>query len=104
MSTTSYPLCIKCGRPMRGRGVTRDQAPGTVASGYSGMCKSDAQPNTAERRNRGRKRLSVRPATTVPAEEQLDRAVAALQGWIARRHGRGVPPEESPIRYQRQAA
>lgn len=89
---------------MRGRGVTREEAPGTVATGHSGMCKSDAQPNTAERRNRQRKRPSVRPVTPVPVEEQLDHAVAALQGWIARRHERGVPPEENPIRYQRQAA
>lgn len=37
--------CVKCGRPMRPRGVTKAEMPGTVATGHSGMCKSDAQPN-----------------------------------------------------------
>lgn len=37
--------CVKCSRPMRPRGVTKAEMPGTVATGHSGMCKSDAQPN-----------------------------------------------------------
>lgn len=91
-----YPLCSECQRPMRPRRVTLENAPGTVAYGNSKMCKSDAQPNTAEFRGRERKR-----STGADASVQAAKAATGLEAWIARRHSRGVAPEpESPIRFR----
>ena len=88
----AYKLCSACGRPMRKRGVTLDEAPGTVAYGNAKLCKSDAQPNTAEFRGRQRKR-----GTGDPASRTNDTALS-LQAWISKRHRRGVAPEPGSTR------
>lgn len=85
-----YAKCSQCGRPMRKRGVTLEEAPGTVAYGNALLCKSDAQPNTAEFRGRQRKRGSGNK------DARANEAALSLQTWLNNRYRRGVAPESRP--------
>lgn len=93
MSTPNYPLCNEeaCGRPMRPRGYTVEMAPGTVAMGHGGACKSCVQPKP-------RRKSSTPPiARRKPASGADLRAadtVAGLQAFYARRYARGVRQEK----------
>lgn len=86
-----YAKCSQCGRPMRKRGVTLAEAPGTVAYGNARLCKSDAQPNTAEFRGRQRKR------GTGDKDARVQEAAMGLQAWLNQRHRRGVAPESGRV-------
>ncbi|OOP59263.1 hypothetical protein BMF89_21270 [Arthrobacter sp. SRS-W-1-2016] len=88
--------CVKCGRPMRPRGVTTAEMPGTVATGHSGMCKSDAQPHGPGDRT---KQPAPAKETAVIAEAARSRrkaaqgirhanTVAGLDSFMAARHKR----------------
>lgn len=80
--------CGDCCRPMRKRGVPLEQAPGTMAYGQRGLCKSCAQPNNL---NHVRKSAAA-------GDERIDSAVHGLNRYFTRgRYARGIPPEPSPV-------
>lgn len=122
--------CSNCSRPMRARGVLKKEAPGTVAWGHSGQCKSCIQPNTtAARRPHLLERKTVQPMhdakdqeygidgedltgfyeedpearrRRVPEAVRLKNTVSGLEAFMARRHQR-VPAEAvSPIAWGRE--
>lgn len=90
---TKYPLCAKptCAKPMRPRGYTIEMAPGTVATGHKGQCKSCVQPRR-EPKPRTVRRPSVRPEESV----RVAHVVRGLEAFYARRYARGVSPEAMP--------
>ncbi|MCC3299770.1 hypothetical protein [Arthrobacter caoxuetaonis] len=115
--------CSNCSRPMRPRGVLKKEAPGTVAWGHSGQCKSCIQPNTTAAR---RPHLLVKERVTpmygddeygidsedltgfheedpevrrrrVPEAVRLQNTVSGLEAFMARRHKRVAAEAVSPI-------
>jgi hypothetical protein len=98
----TYQRCKKdtCGRPMRPRGYTVQMAPGTVAMGHKGMCKSCVQPPREAKARTGR-----RPAVRPEESARIAHMVKGLEAFYARRYARGVPPEPVPsIAYAQPAA
>lgn len=92
MSETNYPLCAneKCARPMRPRGYTAEMAPGTVAMGHRGECKTCVQPKP--------RRKSATPP--IARRKKLDGAdvraadtLSGLEAFYGMRYARGVKPE-----------
>lgn len=81
-----------CGQPMRPRGYTRDMAPGTVATGHNGMCKSCVKPEGDESVPRTVRSVSRKPELEV----RVEHAVKGLEAYYARRYARGVAPEAAP--------
>lgn len=89
MTERTYPKCVSeiCAQPMRPRGTTAESAPGTVAMGHKGLCKSCVQPRVKPRRARRQR----------PSEDaRVAYAASGLQSFMARRYARGVPPETNP--------
>lgn len=90
MPEPTYNRCVNesCARPMRPRGYTVEMAPGTVAMGHKGMCKSCVQP---------RREPKVRTARRRPVREEesvrISHLVKGLESFYARRYARGVAPE-----------
>lgn len=83
--------CTCCNRPMRKRGVPLSDAPGTMAYGQRGLCKSCAQPSNL---------LYVRKSAE-EGDERIDKVVHGLNNYFARgRYKRGIPPEPSPIAWK----
>lgn len=93
MSESTYNRCVNptCARRMRPRGYTVEMAPGTVAMGHKGMCKSCVQP-----RREPKPRVARRPAVRPEEGARLDHMVRGLEAFYARRYARGVAPEASP--------
>jgi hypothetical protein len=90
---TKYQLCKKptCAKPMRPRGYTVEMAPGTVATGHNGQCKSCVQPKR-EPKPKTVRRQPVRPEESV----RIAHMVKGLEAFYARRYARGVLPEAMP--------
>ncbi|HEX9225759.1 MAG TPA: hypothetical protein VF885_03750 [Arthrobacter sp.] len=90
MPESTYNRCVNptCDRPMRPRGYTVEMAPGTVAMGHKGMCKSCVQPRR-ESKPRAARRQPVRPE----AGARTAHIVKGLEAFYARRYARGVAPE-----------
>lgn len=88
MTERNYPKCVNdvCARPMRPRGATAESAPGTVAMGHKGQCKTCVQPRVKARRPRQARQPhtgDIRAAYTL----------RGLESYLAGRYARGVPPE-----------
>lgn len=92
MSEPSYPLCITetCGRPMRPRGYTAEMAPGTVAMGHGGCCKSCVQPKPRRKSSTPPIKLRKPPGTI---DARTAHTISGLQSFYAMRYARGVKPE-----------
>lgn len=90
--TRNYPLCVNdvCARPMRPRGVAAEAAPGTVAMGHKGQCKTCVQPRVRARRPRQSRQRSSEA-------ERVAYAASGLASFLSRRYARGVPPEGIPL-------
>ncbi|MEH0110691.1 hypothetical protein V6N00_13355 [Tersicoccus sp. MR15.9] len=94
---------------MRPRGVLKEHAPGTVATGTVGRCKSCSQPNTGlyqrrQAQNQANAETSSGQRPERPATPQeIDSAVLGLEAFMARRHRRVGPEKTSPIVWRRYA-
>ena len=91
MTELVYPKCANdiCARPMRPRGTSAESAPGTVAMGHKGQCKSCGQPRVKARRAR-------QPLQHTPQDPRVAYTASGLNSYLARRYARGVPPEAAP--------
>lgn len=84
--------CTQCNRPVRKRGVLESEAPGTMAYGKSGWCKSDSQPNN----------LKAVRESALAGDERIDMVVRSLQRYFVHgRYKRGIKPEPSTIVWNR---
>lgn len=122
--------CSKCSRCMRPRGVLKKDAPGTMAWGHSGQCKSCIQPNTTAARRPHLLEKEVTAAMSedndqeygidnedltgfyeedpaarqrrVPEAVRLKNTVTGLEAFMARRHKRVAAEAVSPIVWGRE--
>lgn len=92
MSETNYPLCANenCGRSMRPRGYTAEMAPGTVAMGHRGECKTCVQPKP--RRKSATPRIARRKPLS-GADMRAADTLSGLEAFYSMRYARGVLPE-----------
>lgn len=85
----------ECGRHMRKRGVTKKEAPHTLAYGHSGKCKSCVQPNT----------LRSIIATDMKSDSGVEQTISGLQRYLDARSERGIQPEaDNGIQWGRRLA
>ena len=102
MPEPTYIRCVNptCAKPMRPRGYTAEMAPGTVAMGHKGMCKTCVQP-----RREPKPRVARRPPARATEGARVAHTVKGLEAFYARRYARGVPPEAAAsIAYVRPVA
>lgn len=92
MTETNYPRCAneQCARPMRPRGYTAEMAPGTVAMGHRGECKTCVQPKP--RRKSSTPPIARRKVLS-GAEMRSADTLSGLEAFYQMRYARGVAPE-----------